>query len=93
MGELPLDAAIRELREETSLDTSQLTLELICDFEITDSASRMPYHFHTYKAIVQSADFKVFEGTDREVYTIEEALQRDDLTRSTRITIERYRES
>lgn len=91
--ETPLEAAIRELQEETSLDISQLVLEPICDFEITDSASRKSYHFHTYKTIVPSTDFQVFEGRGLEVYTVDEALRRDDLTRSTRITIEKYRES
>ena len=91
-GELPEQTAVRELAEEVSLDVSKLDLRFIAEFEIQDSSSKKMYHFNTYTAVVPSTDFEVYEGVGSEVYTVEDALSRSDLTRSTRITIMKLQE-
>ncbi len=79
--ESPKEGAIRELREEISLDVGQLSLEHVCDF------SKDGKKYFMFKANIPTTDFEVYEGVGSEIYTMEEALARDDLATPARVTI------
>lgn len=90
--ETALETARRELAEEISLDVNSLTLDFIAEFEAFNSYTQQKVHFTTFKSIVPHTDFEVFEGVGLEVYSVEEALKRSDLTDSTRTTIVKAQE-
>lgn len=78
-------AARRELAEEISLKTTDLNLELVADFEMDFPEGK--YHFVMYKTVIPTTNFQVYEGAGSEVYTVEEALNQDDLVEEARYTI------
>ena len=88
--ETPEATARRELAEEISLDVTRLTLQQIGKFLLIQDGQEV--QFTTYRTIVPTTEFEVYEGVGAEIYSIEEALARQDLTRSTRITITRSQE-
>jgi len=87
-GEQPEEAIRRELGEETSLDVPRLDLMFAGDYKIvhTDLDSEES-HYYLYKAVVENADFAVYEGSGAEAYSTDEALPRSDLTNSARYAI------
>lgn len=85
--EVPLEAARRELIEETSLTVSSDELILVGEADVP--AGRGPVHATVYIIDVVDADFEVYEGKGLEVYTKEEVLRRSDLARPVRYLLER----
>lgn len=86
-GESYDDAMIRELKEETSLDVSKLPLAFVQDFELPGDPIDDGVGFHLYWAEIPNADFEVYEGVGSEVYTRDEALQRQDVAAPAEYTI------
>jgi 8-oxo-dGTP pyrophosphatase MutT (NUDIX family) len=82
-NEHPDDAVRRELSEETSLDISKLSFKKLDEAEIDDFR-----HFYYYISDVNNVDFEVFEGEGLEVYSPAEAASRNDITPSTRKSLE-----
>ncbi len=80
--ETPLEAALRELTEETSLRVLQDDLTLVGDADMPTING--PAHAHVYAVVVPSADFEVYEGEGLEVFTKSEALSRSDLAPAAR---------
>ncbi len=75
-------AALRELHEETSLDVARLPKKYVADIRrVKDGDDAL---FHIYEAHIDNADFAVFEGDGVEVYSVADALARDDLGETTR---------
>ena len=85
-GETFLQAALRELGEETSVKATAENLELVADFVGTDEES---LHFNIFRLMIEHDDFEVFEGQGKEAYTKDELLSRDDLTISVQTTLEK----
>lgn len=76
--ESPEVAIRRELAEETSIDVSKLKFECLGKkhFEPDHLPRRVVIYF---RADIGTADFEVREGQGAEVYTLAEALARDDI--------------
>jgi 8-oxo-dGTP pyrophosphatase MutT (NUDIX family) len=74
--ETPDQAIEREISEETSL--KKLVFEKLAEQ-------------HWYVARIDEADFNVYEGAGAEVFTLESALARTDLSYSTRYALERLK--
>jgi 8-oxo-dGTP diphosphatase len=89
------DAAIkREMAEETSLDVEQLSLECMRELNLSAQVTgNDDVHFDVYRARVANGDFGVYEGDGAEVYSISEALARDDLTASARTVLAATKEN
>lgn len=81
-NETPMDAALRELTEETSLRVSRDDLVLAGDADMP--TAKGPAHAHVYVVAVQDANFEVYEGGGLEVFTKDEILARDDLAPAAR---------
>lgn len=75
-GESPHECIIRELNEETSLDVSRLSINFVRRYEL-QNPNRCSYLF---RAFIESAEFRVYEGKWTEVHTPEALRMRDDLT-------------
>ena len=75
-GESPYECIVRELGEETSLDIGRLTIDFIKRYEL-QNPNRYSYLF---RAFVESAEFRIYEGKWVEVYTLEALKMRNDLT-------------
>ena len=75
--ETPLQAALRELTEETSIEVARTPLTYLCDLQLAES-SRID-QFHIFEANIHDENFEVFEGDRAEVYARGEALDRIDL--------------
>jgi 8-oxo-dGTP pyrophosphatase MutT (NUDIX family) len=73
--ELPLQALMRQLGEETSLEIRQVPEKII--------------EQHWYQLYIRDAGFKVHEGVGAEEFTIKQALARKDLTYAARQALER----
>jgi 8-oxo-dGTP diphosphatase len=58
-GEIPLQAARRELSEETSLDIDKMKFKELGIIDLTDQGLGIRY---TYIADITDSDFEVFEG-------------------------------
>lgn len=76
-GESPMQALIREICEETGIVSTASDIKFM-----TKLGSEGGYVF-VFKAAILNADFPVYEGDGAEVYTVAEALARDDLTHNT----------
>lgn len=74
--------ARRELSEEISLNIDELKLKHVGEFKYEGVT------VNAFMTTVPTEDFEVFEGVGKEKYTMEEALKRDDLTRSARGALE-----
>lgn len=85
-GEPPDEAMRRELNEETSLDIAHLDVQRVGELDLT-SEDGTESRFYTYRASIPNADFTVYEGIGTEVYSIEEALARDDIVPSVRYAL------
>jgi len=78
-GEKPRDAAIRELAEETSLELEGLEFHYITMYTYNDLAADIGKKFYLFRTNIPHADFKVYEGKGAEVYSLQEALEREDI--------------
>ncbi|HET8670665.1 MAG TPA: NUDIX domain-containing protein [Candidatus Saccharimonadales bacterium] len=85
-GETPIEAAFRELTEETSLQVAQDDLTLAGDADMP--TAKGPAHAHVYTVVVPDADFEVYEGEGLEVFTKDEVLSRNDLAPAARHLLE-----
>ncbi len=80
-GESPLEAARRELGEETDLPVDSLEfVPAVSTIVQKDVGSKELWRANLFWVKIESADFKFFEGDGAEVYTVEELLARPDLT-------------
>jgi 8-oxo-dGTP pyrophosphatase MutT (NUDIX family) len=86
-GESAEAAVARELGEETSLAVATLTLTKYLHTTMPDLTQPGEVEYTIFRASIPDEPFEVYEGTGFEVYTIAEALARDDLTRSTRFAL------
>jgi len=75
-GETPDQTVKREISEETSL--------------VEPTFSKLAEQ-HWYVVKVDTTDFEVYEGAGAEVFRLEEALARTDLSYSTRYALERLK--
>jgi 8-oxo-dGTP pyrophosphatase MutT (NUDIX family) len=90
-GEEPLQAATRELKEETSLNFKDL--EFIATYTIDkDTLNRLrrrsslakdEYQYNLFKLKIDKPNFQVYEGVGAEVYSLQELRKREDTTVST----------
>lgn len=82
-GETVDECLIREIKEETSLNTDDLGIKFICNFVIpaTEDFDK-DRHFYLYKGDIKSLDFEVYEGDGAEVFNVSELNERSDLTKS-----------
>ncbi len=88
-GETADQCLIREIKEETSLNTDTLDIKAIADFVIPAGEDLLEArHFYLYVGNVDSLDFEVYEGEGAEAYTLSELNNRDDLTASARYTFD-----
>lgn len=88
-GETVDECLTREIKEETSLDVSDLPIKPINDFIIPAGKDfDRDRHFYLYEAKVSSLDFEVYEGDGAESYSFSEIKERDDLTASARYVFE-----
>lgn len=76
----PTDTLVRELREETSLDTAGLDPELIGTFDLGPPlTARDAFKFHFYRTLISQAGFEVKEGASAEIYSRAELRARTDI--------------
>ena len=88
-GETVDECLIREVKEETSLNTDDLGIKSITDFVIPASKDfDKDRHFYLYEGSVDNLDFEVYEGDGAEAFTLSELIERNDLTASARYTFE-----
>lgn len=80
-GESPHEGIFRELGEETSLDVGKLAIHFVRRYESRKVKNRYTYLF---RALIESADFRVDEGKWAEVHKLEALRMRDDLTSTLR---------
>lgn len=78
-GETPLQAAKRELQEETSLDVSQLSLKHIKDYSHKFLPADLDAVFHLYETHIPNAEFEIYEGVGKELYALAEIRARSDV--------------
>ena len=81
-GETPLEAASRELSEETSLKFSKNDLQFTLEADMP--TIKGPVHSHLYILIIPKAEFNVYEGTEFEVMTKTAFLLRHDISQGAR---------
>lgn len=79
--ESPYAAAVRELREETSIDFEDPEIKRVVSFP--KLTSERPVHVFILRII--TANFEVKEGTGAETYDLNEVVKRDDITDGVRI--------
>jgi 8-oxo-dGTP diphosphatase len=82
-GELPENAVLRELGEETSLHIEELQISLVGRYEFSNDAVVV----FLYKTNITDETFEVFEGDGAEIYTREELRLRDDVSFITQSTL------
>lgn len=85
-GEEPGAAAIRELREETSLGFEDHDVTFLFSY-FRDDVDRMQY---IYRLETTEIDFDVYEGEGVEWRTIEQVLSSDDTTDGLRVAIMKF---
>jgi len=90
-----LHAIKRELSEETSLSVNDVKLTPLNEYAVShkEIAGRKDRYIYIYQANINSADFKTHEGVGPEVYTIEDALKREDLVTTARYALMAYLEA
>lgn len=81
-NEEPYEAALRELREETSLEFKNSDIKKILSFP---RAALSGYNVHLHLLDIGSLDFEVYEGKGSEAHDLEDAITRPDISDGTRI--------
>jgi 8-oxo-dGTP pyrophosphatase MutT (NUDIX family) len=88
-GETALECLMRELKEETNLNTANLSIKSIADFVLPKSRDfQADRHFYLYETKIPDLNFEVYEGDRAEDYTVENLKKRSDLTRSAQYVME-----
>ena len=89
-GELADEAAVRELKEETSLDVGSLALEHIVNSVLPSGLHNKTesIELHLFSATVPDVNFAVYEGVGSEAYSREDVLSRTDLAPTARYLLE-----
>ncbi len=82
-GEGKLEATVRELNEETSLGLTKDDLKFLFTLKVKESGNLV----HTYYAKAGNGSFEIYEGKGKEVYSLEELVNRDDVTPGTMVAI------
>jgi 8-oxo-dGTP diphosphatase len=75
-GETPLEAAFRELGEETSLKTSKEDLKFVFEADMPTESGLA--HSHVFTLAIPKAEFNIYEGSGFEVMTRDAFLKRRD---------------
>ena len=78
-GESPVEAARREVNEETSVDLPGTDALRELGSRVVDLPLTGPTTVHLFEAVIDSADLAVYEGAGAETYSRAEALRLDDL--------------
>lgn len=89
----PLDGALRELIEETSLRPHKDDLTFVCitKYEgVTHSGEKIKHSFHIYHLSIEGNDFEVFEGAGRYLLPKDEDPADHKLTPSTQLIMSLY---
>jgi len=89
----PLAGALRELREETSLDISKEDLSFICETTyrgVVNTGEEIEHRFHVFHLDINDANFDVYEGEG--VYLLPKETDPADhnLTPSTNLILSIY---
>ena len=88
-GETVDECLMREIKEETSLNTDDLNIKPIADFVIPASEDfDKDRHFYLYEGSIDNLDFDVYEGEGAEAFTLSELHERNDLTASAKYTLD-----
>lgn len=83
------ECLIREIKEETSLNTDELGIKLLTDFVIPASEDfGKDRHFYLYEGDVDNLHFDVYEGDGAEAFTLSQLRNRSDLTASAKYTLD-----
>ncbi len=85
-GETFDQAIRRELAEETSLPIDELAIKPLLYFVVDREGKLVEYH--PYEIMINDMSFDVYEGEKAEAYTVQEALERDDLTSSVKYMLQ-----
>ena len=80
-GEAPDEAMKRELAEETSLDVTTLDITHLVTKEVPNPENKKEpkIKVHFYRTMIDSDDFKVYEGQQAETYSLPELIKRLDI--------------
>jgi 8-oxo-dGTP pyrophosphatase MutT (NUDIX family) len=84
-----LETLKRELAEETSIDVNHLKISYVGAYTYPGNG----HGIYLYKAAIKSPHFKTYEGLWEEVYSLDEAIKRDDITDDTVYILKKYRET
>jgi len=94
LGETVAVAVKREIGEETSLEVRRLNFEHIAVFSLSAKVTgNEDVEFHVFRVEIPNSDFAVYEGDRLEIYGINEALARNDITASTRHVLTSIKEN
>jgi 8-oxo-dGTP pyrophosphatase MutT (NUDIX family) len=89
-GETVNECLIREIKEETSLDTDTLQITPLTDFVIPAGKDfDRDRHFYLYETHVNDLNFDVYEGDGAEAFAAQELRSRTDLTGSAEYVFKR----
>lgn len=91
-GETPHDAIVREINEETSLDLKHGDFKKLLTVKFDPRGASKEKEYTLFVADTNSENFEVYEGEGREVYSIDELLQRDDVAPGTIYVIQLAKE-
>lgn len=81
------ECLIREIKEETSLNTEKLNIRQVTDFIIPRSADFFKdRHFYLFMGDIDTLNFEVYEGDGAEAIEPRNAIKRNDLTGSAQYT-------
>ena len=90
-GETVDECLIREIKEETSLNTDSLNITFIKDFVIPAGPDfDRDRHFYLYETSVPDLTFEVYEGDGAEAFTLEELMKREDLPGSAEVVFKQF---
>lgn len=79
--ETPLEGAVREINEETSLALTHQDLAFIASVQVPSPlAGAGTETAHIYSATIPATPFEVYEGDGFETYTIDQFLARSDVS-------------
>lgn len=90
--ELPLDAALREINEETDLHLTNQDLEHIVSEEVFYETGQPKKMLHVFLAKIKDGYFKVREGVRVEVLSLKDLEAHADIANSTRDALRIIRE-
>src|SRR5437868_5622392 len=88
-NEMPEQAALRELSEETSISINEIRLNFLAKYQIPEPEKSTPgvKTFHLFRTEIKDTDFEVLEGVGKEIYHLRDLIKRTDLTPSVRYAV------